>query len=948
MPPKIEEISSENVSKVPQKPKKNPFEVKAKKTTVKRTADEVYPQRKGLNTPQYKTNKPIDLLFEKLQGILDTPYNELSVDVLYQRLNPDSTEQNRADKRIYIVEQLLDYLLQIQELSLTTTVNDDKNLMAISLHDIKTFSKLVNVIIIQGIYPALNVFRIGVEFEKRQLKNFSDSKDIIKIDKLPSDDLLYVEKLLVLIYSKFNELFRTKSDVTKLLMKGTGYTDFLIVAMTLITVPQFKSDHIYIEKLENISTTYELFQIYSLLLSTSSPQPFKQFVMSRVERLHYSRENGILSLIEFVLGLRDQDEINIEKFENVSSVILSKPKNVDTKSYFTSIGDQMYNLLVNINRPTVTSCVGFVLEKLWNRNKLVVTDFVLKKVWNNFDPKNSENQGEVLVSEAQLNNTINVLLSLTKKGLEPDLYKSLMQPILLSLWAYYLFVQQNGKSTDVILNIMRSYFTVMKDFDNENIAGLLIIAKNLLFKHGDTWLYEMGPNNLVQIVATKPEFTSISKEAKVNQFINDLDLACNSFVGVLQTLDESLIQELFVKILDNWLNKSTVSLGDEQDNPFLMLVDLRLLESIGEKFKEKLATNPIDMLKLVQSFLTSEGSKQASISKDEDDMMVDSDDEDDETVDTSSQTLTILLQLLSAILNEHEIIINDKCEELLRNIKQSLEKLKASSSTATSLCDTIDGLLNNKGSVTRKTSNADREILDRAVTSLNDPLAPIRAHGLFLLRTLVERKSPVIKIDMVIKLYLEQLRDEDPYVYLNTINGIECLIGIDEVVVLEKLIKIYNDDSVDIDEKVRIGEVFLQFIQKSGEMFTGKSAQLITESIMNVIRRTGNVTKDNRLRMSSMSLLGAIIQTNVFVVNLDDALDCCIGILELEREKDQYLVRRSAVVVISDIVLNTKVEFPVRYRSKVITLLNYVAETDSDYLTREHAKKVLEICLAEE
>ena len=75
---------------------------------------------------------------------------------------------------------------------------------------------------------------------------------------------------------------------------------------------------------------------------------------------------------------------------------------------------------------------AYVLEKLWQRNKLVVTDFVLQRIWNNFNPP-PKDEG-ILVTEAQLNNNINVILSLTKKGLEPDLYQAVIQPVLLPLW----------------------------------------------------------------------------------------------------------------------------------------------------------------------------------------------------------------------------------------------------------------------------------------------------------------------------------------------------------------------------------------------------------------------------------------------------------------------------------------------------------------------------------
>lgn len=83
---------------------------------------------------------------------------------------------------------------------------------------------------------------------------------------------------------------------------------------------------------------------------------------------------------------------------------------------------------------------------------------------------------------------------------------------------------------------------------------------------------------MTQIVTEKPEFVSQSKESKINKFLNDLDFACELFVKVLEELDDSLIQQLFVKILNNWLNNDTQILGGEERDPFLMLLDLRLLE----------------------------------------------------------------------------------------------------------------------------------------------------------------------------------------------------------------------------------------------------------------------------------------------------------------------------------------------------------------------------------
>lgn len=932
MAPKIQELPDDgsiqgNLHPSSVKVKKNPFE-DTKKKTIRRSADEVYPQRKGLNKPQFKRDKPLDILFEQLETLLDLPYDQLTLDLLSERIS----KEKAGDSRLKVVRYLLDQLLDIQKYSLESK---DKSVIAISLHDVKTFSKLVNTIIIHGVYPALNVFHIGIPFEKRTLKEASQKKPL-KIDKLTEDDTAI--QLLKLIYEKLFVLFQTPSDVTELLRKGSGLSDFITITIALMTIPNIERRK-YIDEfpiVEKIPDTFELFQVYSLLLASPSPNYFKTFVIDRLQLLPYNapRRDGLLSLIEYVLGIRDQDEIDISRFDHVANVVLLKPKSVNTIDYFTSIGNQSYDLLVNINRPTVTSCVAYVLEKLWNKNSLVVQDFFLKRVWNNFNPKVGE-QG-VLVTEAELNNEVNVLLSLSRKGLEPDFYKAVMAPITIPIWGYYLFLKRNAKSVEVIFNILTTYSTVMKDFDSKDLAGVDLIAKNLCFEGGD-WKYAIGPNNLVQIEATRNEFSSESKEFKVNKFIIDLDFACTNFVTLLENVDDEIVQGLFIRILKQWLTGGNL-LGEE--SPFVKLVDLKLLESIGEKFKESLARTPSEMLAIVQSFLNSKFDKE-----DED---LDSDDEDDE----SEEILPVLLELLSAILSENDVVIDDKCTEHLSAIKSSLSNLskqllnQSIAQSARALESRISDILSGDIPVTNPI-DAQKLTLSRAITSLNDPLAPIRAHGLYLLRQLIESKSQVISLDFVINLHLVQLKDTEPFVYLNVIKGLESLIQWDEPTVLKTLCELYTNRETELDERLRIGEVILRYIQMSNETFQGASANLIVESTLSIIRQHDK--DDVRVRMSAMSLLGMCCKVNPIglIGNLEDALDCAIGILNLETENEKAIMRRAAVVLIQDLILGTsetdKVQFPEKYREKVVTILKYVASTDNDIFVREQAQKVLDL-----
>jgi hypothetical protein len=939
--------------------KKNPF-ASTKKKTIKRDANEVYPQR-GLNKLSTSPTTPIDILFSNLEKKLEGSIDTFTIESLYTKFAPDDEDEDVSSVDLsqfkdcdflvefqhhyLLVDQLLKILLQIQLLSQQQQFHD-KALIKISLHDIKTFSKLVNVIIIFGVYPALANFQIGIPFAKRNLKSFQSSKIAIK-PLAHSQDYKYNHMVLVLLYDRLFEILSMDSDVRDLLTKGTGFSDFLTISIALQTIPWFSSSRLrYTEdfaKIVLIPDTYELFQTYSLLMATPSPGYFKQFVIDHLQRLHYDapKNDGLLTLIEFVLGLRENDDIDVAKFEQVTSVVLAKPKAIPTVEYFTKIGDQCYQLLININRPVVASCVGFILETLWYKNSRIVEDFVLKKIWNTLNPPSNK------IGEADLNNVINVLISLTKKVTSTEFMLAIIKPILLPLWGYYTFLKSREKPTEIITNILISYFVVISNSKSEelDVYGLDTISRNLLFDGGN-WTFQFGPNGLTQI-SEKIETLSTSDPNSVQKFVDDLDHNCKYFVLLLENLDEDLISKLFVMILKRWLNneqKNQILV----DNPFFTLIDLRLLESIGDKFKESLAKTPKDMLELVDSVLLMKLSPEETNTGEE----VDSDDEDEEDDENSeTKTISVVLELLSAILTEI-VDLNEDSRKLLVNIQSSLNKYGLSSdgtsASAKSLSDRIAAILNGENQPTTE-HEAQKQILTRAITSLNDPLVPIRAHGLYLLRQLMEAKSEVVNLSFVINLHLVQLKDPEPFIYLNVIKGLESLIELDENEVLVDLCKIYTNKDVDLDEQLRVGEVLLRYVQRADGTFVGNIAQLIVGTMLQVIDTPVNSASiiDDRLRMSAMSILGMCCNTNPIGMydRLTDALDCAIGILQLETQKDKAIMRNSAIVLIHDLILGSSkseaVPFPKEYQQKVYNVLRYIADTDNDLLVREQAQIVL-------
>lgn len=958
MAPKIEEIEAGK----PLKPKKNPFAPK-QSTTIQRTKDEAYPERKGLHKPQYLGDSDLDLLFQKLEKILQPKLEDITIDLLFQSLS--CSEGEDSDKRKAVIGRLLDYLIQIKDYSLRANAKDkDKNLLSISLHDIKTFAKLVNVIIVLGIYPCISALRIGIPLEKRRLKDFgSPIYKPLKIDPLPpaKGAKSYTERhrehesLLTLIYTKLTEVFFEKSDVQQLLMKGSGYSDFLTVAITLITVPYFSSQtrERVLKEFDTttaIASTFELYQDYSLLILSPSPGYFKQFVMHKLQALPYAapKGDGLLTLMEYVLGLRDQEEIAIEKLDQVASIVLQKPKDCSSSVYFKSIGDQCYDLLVNINRPPITACTSHLIEKIWDKNPKIVEDFILKRIWDNFSPSTQNTEALVLVSEAALNNNVNVLISLSSRGLPVPLLMATFMPILVPLWSYYIFLKSNEASGEVAQNIILGFLACIGVDADALQQALELIARNVVKSGGDGWRFRYGPNHLVEIGKEDQNvFSKQSPEAKVLEFMKMLDVGCKYFVELTQQLDDEPVRRLFLFLLKNWLQLNSLTLSDE--NSFVKLTDLRLLEEMAKEFKQALAESPLELLDVILSVLRREN-RSAPVNGKSD---VDSDDEDDGEDSSSDELNTVVLELLSALISEAQPkLLNAACREKLNHIKNTLETKLGLLAPARSLSERITTLL--QGDVPAKNEKeADQKIFKRAITNLNDPLVPIRAHGLYLLRLLVETRSSVMSLDFALNLHLIQLKDTEPFIYLNAIKGLDSLLDWDASVVLPLLLNIYcgrSEEKADIDERLRVGEVVLRFIQSQNEAFTGPLAKAVTDGALLLVQRFSDDKEpvDDRLRMSAMSLLGTCCNTNPIGIldNLENALDCAIGILQLETDKDKAIMRRSAIVLIHDLIVGTSqssaVPFPSSYREKVVTVMRYIKGNDNDLLTREQATSALD------
>lgn len=128
-----------------------------------------------------------------------------------------------------------------------------------------------------------------------------------------------------------------------------------------------------------------------------------------------------------------------------------------------------------------------------------------------------------------------------------------------------------------------------------------------------------------------------------------------------------------------------------------------------------------------------------------------------------------------------------------------------------------------------------QETYQKALKLLQDPLLPVRAHGLLLLRQLVSsRSTPEGKLESpsvdkalvpgILSIFLQSLQDDDSYIFLNAVQGLSAMVDGFGKDTLKGLVDLYAQGSegvastsftkYDVDQRTRIGEALVQVIRR--------------------------------------------------------------------------------------------------------------------------------------
>lgn len=129
---------------------------------------------------------------------------------------------------------------------------------------------------------------------------------------------------------------------------------------------------------------------------------------------------------------------------------------------------------------------------------------------------------------------------------------------------------------------------------------------------------------------------------------------------------------------------------------------------------------------------------------------------------------------------------------------------------------------------------ASRIKYQEALKLLQDPLLPVRAQGLSVLRSLIVNRSALLSTDpallpAVLDIFVQAIEDDDSFLYLNAIQGLSSLADVYGKQIVRKLVEVYRGGREltevpkgekggrELDKRLRIGETLERVVQRAGE-----------------------------------------------------------------------------------------------------------------------------------
>ncbi|EGN93069.1 hypothetical protein SERLA73DRAFT_163744 [Serpula lacrymans var. lacrymans S7.3] len=640
----------------------------------------------------------------------------------------------------------------------------------------------------------------------------------------------------------------------------------------------------------------------AILSSSPSPIPHIRKACSSLLSRQLLRPQGVRGLCAAVFGEQEgAEDAPLEKFDHVTRVLTAVPAGMKPEEYFNIILPRIVALVSNDSPPTYRRAACLTISRMLAsdtefpfphqifassialpilHDPLVyltsdIPDIIAKRIPPSPDAHTSFS--EVSSTPGMAISTLLLLLLNTDPS--PTFISNVLSPVIPTLYSLLYHLDQTKLSDPVLKESIKGLLTTWGRVIDRKEG--LDIMNNILRGDRIGWQVDVTgevkrvdwqvPFGLPILPSDRPEKLSLltpedlRRQEETEEIDMDLfDLYPNPthLVQYFKSLDRpDITSELFVELLEVYQKTK----GIKNIDPLRVMLYLQLIIQMQSQLAGNASSNilskPEHILLFVKHALEPsdvgqpegqsrepQGSmhglslKDLRIVPEEDDDSLQDSDSDDETPEHGGldyEMIETAVNLLLATLEAHQS--SQTIIRLTREARMVMTARLASTSTV--------------WPSSQRTVEEDdpQEIYQKSLKLLQDPILPVRAHGLLLLRQLVSSRSPSSDsqtIDRalapaILSIFMQSVQDEDSYIFLNAVQGLSAMVDFFGKDVLRSLVGTYAQklDGIsgstltpqDVDTRSRVGEALGQVIRRCGEALGiyGKDIYYIFISVQN-------------------------------------------------------------------------------------------------------------------
>ncbi|KAK0640314.1 hypothetical protein DIS24_g9451 [Lasiodiplodia hormozganensis] len=701
----------------------------------------------------------------------------------------------------------------------------------------QTLYGLLDLVAIRGILPSLSP---GVAAKHRPRSMIPSLRDVT-----PSSDK--DPELLCAIVDGMSKMLENPGAGLAPLIRERALIDVVAGAGELAFAPDSGHDvhvkygDIFVAIINKTPVSSAL-PLLTYLTQPTTP-PWLKSQLSKQLSLVPLRPHGVRHTIEFIAssypqpaGTQDRAKgpsLPLEALVQASKLLSSVPSSMDAESYFTALAPQLLTMLDGVEGQELAKAAALIIgsgilgKKALGAPGAIGWRLFAEPIFFSINPPKVSVEG----SGSFVSNDTQAFVA------EPELRRALLE----------------------------TFFRL-----GAGVEQLETLALSLLWDGPPTWTFAPGSDGGIEI--RRRERSSEDDAFNVIAQMNSLEqkLATYQELLIASGVEDQDIGDLFVKLTRRWLVPRS-SMAEHvpkleaamEEDPFQSLITAKLVMGILEKFRDKLAAQPDNMIELVKQLLYEWTESEKARKKRVEDLqrptyaglrnivqqqqkggMIPEQQAASADID-SSEILPVALSLLNTLLSAPNFHPTAQTSSTLSIILPALSNLRdhepgselppSVSVTAANLTTRIFTLLNvpvpsdpsNRAAVATPTAD-DQKALQAALADLTSPTAPLRASALSTIASLASSHSRVIDVPQLTLLLLRtSLPDADEYVHLHAIKTLAALASLDPQLVAGQLLA---NAFVDADETA-VGEGGLDARLRIGEVL-GRVAADVQESLV--------------------------------------------------------------------------------------------------------------------